>query len=55
MSVTMETSKEIKTTLRINKEIWEKFKKICKENETDASKEIRKFIKNFLKDHQTKT
>ena len=51
----METSKEIKTTLRINKEIWEKFRKICKENDTDASKEIRKFIKNFLKDHQTKT
>jgi len=52
MSVTMENT--IKAAFRIDKEIWEVFKKICKENETDASKEIRKFIKDFLKNHQTK-
>ena len=44
---------EIKAAFIIDREIWNEFKKICKENETDASKEIRKFIKNFLKEQHS--
>ena len=44
---------EIKAAFRIDREIWNEFKKICKENETDASKEIRKFIKSFLKEQHS--
>jgi len=44
---------EIKAAFIIDREIWNEFKKVCKENETDASKEIRKFIKSFLKEQHS--
>ncbi len=35
-------------TIRVEKDLWEKFKKIAKYKDSDASKEIRKFIKKYL-------
>jgi len=35
-------------TIRIENDLWEKFKKIAKYKDSDASKEIRKFIKRYL-------
>ena len=35
-------------TIRINWNDWELFKELCKANESDASKEIRKFIKEYI-------
>lgn len=32
-----------------SKELWEKFKKVAKENDSDASKELRKFMKAYVK------
>ncbi len=46
---TKQTEEQTKVTIMVKKEIWESFKKKCKENESDASKEIRKFIKQYLK------
>lgn len=43
-------SKEI-LTVRIEKELKEKFIETCKDQESDASKEIRKFIKQFIAQH----
>jgi len=41
--------KEKRATIRIkNPEEWELFKRLCKENESDASKEIRIFIKKYI-------
>ncbi len=37
--------------LLLNEEMWEKFKKLCKANESDASKEMRKFIKRYVAEH----
>jgi len=41
-------------TIRINEDDWELFKELCKANESDASKEIRKFIKNYIADNSDK-
>ena len=41
-------------TIRINENDWELFKELCKANESDASKEIRKFIKNYIADNSDK-
>ena len=38
----------IQKTIRIEKDLWDKFKKIAKYKDSDASKEIRKFIKRYL-------
>ena len=38
-------------TIRINWNDWELFKELCKANESDASKEIRKFIKQYIAEH----
>lgn len=35
-------------TIRIEADLWEKFKKISRYKDSDASKEIRKFIKRYL-------
>ena len=37
--------------VRVDKSKWERFKKITKINNSDASKEIRKFIDRYLKDN----
>jgi len=36
--------KMVHKTIRVEKELWDKFKKIAKYKDSDASKEIRKFI-----------
>jgi len=42
-------------TIRIEEDLKQRFISVCKVNETDASKEIRKFIKNYLsKNSQSK-
>ena len=38
----------IHKTIRVEKGLWDKFKKIAKYKDSDASKEIRKFIKRYL-------
>ncbi len=43
-----EVKKEQRATIRVHKEDWETFKEICKNRETDASKELRKFMKRFI-------
>jgi len=40
--------KMVHKTIRVEKELWDKFKKIAKYKDSDASKEIRKFIKQYL-------
>jgi len=37
--------------IRVDDELWEKFKKLTKYQDSDASKEIRKFIKRYLAEH----
>lgn len=41
--------KQILRTFMINEDTWKKFKKKCVKNNSDASKEIRKFINEYLK------
>jgi len=41
----------IQKTIRIDKDLWDKFKKIARYKDSDASKEIRKFIKQYLADN----
>ena len=41
-------------TIRINVNDWDIFKELCKINNTDASKEVRKFIKNYIAEHSDK-
>jgi len=41
-------------TIRVNENDWELFKELCKANESDASKEIRKFIKQYIADNSDK-
>ncbi len=36
-----------KTSISLNSEEYEKFKNFCKRNNSDASKEIRKYIQNY--------
>ena len=38
----------IHKTIRVEKDLWDKFKKITRYKDSDASKEIRKFIKQYL-------
>ena len=44
----MQNKKMVLKTIRVEEELWDKFKKIAKYKDSDASKEIRKFIKRYL-------
>ena len=44
----MQDRKMVHKTIRIEEDLWDKFKKIAKYKDSDASKEIRKFIKRYL-------
>jgi len=46
--------KDKRATIRVNENDWELFKELCKANESDASKEIRKFIKSYIADNSDK-
>lgn len=35
-------------TVRVDSELWDKFKKVAKYKNSDASKEVRKFIERYL-------
>jgi len=37
--------------IKINKEQKKEFIQICKDDDTSASREVRNFIKNFIKTH----
>lgn len=41
-----------KTSLTLDEEHYKLFKEICKVNNSDASKEIRKMIEKYIKDNQ---
>jgi len=41
-------SKIVHKTIRIEAEIWEQFKKVARYKDSDASKEIRKFVKRYI-------
>ncbi len=37
--------------IRVDDQKWERFKKVAKLNESDASKEVRKFINKYLSEN----
>jgi len=41
--------------IRIDRSLKDRFIAVCKENESDSNKEIRKFIKEYLKKHSQTT
>jgi len=43
-----------KATILIDRDTWKVFRDLCKANETDASKEVRKFIKQYIADNTDK-
>lgn len=44
----MENNK-VNLTIQIEKELRDSFKKVCKSQDTDVSKEIRSFIRQYIK------
>jgi hypothetical protein len=50
----MKNTEKYKATIMLNKSEWELFKQLCKSNESDANKEIRKFIKNYIAENSDK-
>jgi len=44
----MNKRKMIHKTIRVDEDLWKRFIKIAKAKESDASKEIRKFIKKYV-------
>jgi len=49
----MKNETHIKTSVVLIKEEWDIFKEITRGNNSDASKEIRKFIKEYIKQNQS--
>ncbi|CUJ16227.1 hypothetical protein TA5114_00844 [Cognatishimia activa] len=46
------SKKDAQLILRLNKEQRDAFVDTCRELDTSAAREIRRFIKKFLKEHQ---
>lgn len=46
------TKKDSQLVIRLNKQDRDEFVSVCDELDTSAAREIRRFIKGFLKDHQ---
>ncbi|NUY55799.1 MULTISPECIES: hypothetical protein [Salinivibrio] len=46
--------KDSQLLIRINSEQRDAFLQTCDELDTSAAREVRRFIKQFLKDHETK-
>ena len=44
---------QARATVRIDKEEWEKFQRICKNLGSNASVEIRRFIKSFNREKES--
>ena len=47
-----DSAERVKTSFLLDKEEYELFKKLCKKNHSDASKEIRKFISEYNNRHK---
>ena len=47
-----ESEKKVMATFRIEKNKWETFKKIAKARESDANKELRKFVNEFIEQNR---
>ena len=47
-----EKAKLKKTSIMFDEEQYQLFKKICRANDSDASKELRKFIKDYIQKNQ---
>ena len=47
----IEQKKMKKVNFNVQENKWEDFKKFAKDNNSDANKELRKFIDRYLKDH----
>ena len=43
-----------KATILIERDTWKLFRDLCKANESDASKEVRKFIKQYIANNSDK-
>lgn len=47
-------TKLIRRNFKVEKEEWEEFKNLCNENGSNASVELRKFIKDYNNKHVTR-
>ena len=47
----MNEKKIVNYTFRVDKDLKDRFVEVCKANDTDSSKELRKFIKQYLSKH----
>jgi len=45
--------KDSQLVIRINGEVRDQFVELCDELDTSAAREIRRFIQEFLREHQT--
>lgn len=45
---------EVTCNFKAEKDLWEQFKAIARRNDSDASKEIRKFMKSYIKRNASK-
>ena len=45
----------IQANITVEKDLWEEFKKVAKANEENASRLIRKYIKEYLKKEEKKS
>jgi len=50
----MQSENLIKTSLIVDKSLWNEFKVYTKLNNSDASKELRNLIKNYVKNNKKK-
>ena len=44
----------LKTSIKVDKNKYKDFQELCKINHSDVSKELRKFIENYVKKHSIK-
>ena len=47
-----ESEKRVMANFKIEKKKWETFKKITKAKESDAAKELRKFVSKYVEENQ---
>jgi len=48
-------TKTVNYTIRLDKELKDRFVKICKSMDSDSSKEIRKFMKKYISENNQLT
>ena len=47
-----ESEKRVMANFKVEKKKWEVFKKITKAKESDAAKELRKFVSKYVEENQ---